>query len=74
VKGSHKWTKYKEKFDFGTFHAPKADYRTSLEMAAAAEGISPKQLESLIVKVSQFKSVIEFVTILIEIIPILKTK
>jgi len=51
IKGSHKWTKYKDQRDVSTFHAPDTNYRHTVEEAAKLEGISKEQLEALVVKV-----------------------
>jgi ectoine hydroxylase-related dioxygenase (phytanoyl-CoA dioxygenase family) len=51
VKGSHKWTKYKDKLSTNTFHAPSNDFKSALEHAAEAEGIDKETLSTLVRKV-----------------------
>jgi hypothetical protein len=51
VKGSHKWSKYKDHLDTNAFHAPNFHYKTSLEQAALVEGLKKEDIEKLIVKV-----------------------
>jgi len=50
VKGSHRWTKYKNKRNSSTFHSS-TNYKSSLIQAAQEEGIDPNRLDELIVKV-----------------------
>ena len=59
VKGSHKWTKYKDFLDTNAFHAPNSHYKTSLEHAAKCEGLNKEDIEKRIVKV-RFRGKLNF--------------
>eukprot|EP01117_Protostelium_nocturnum_P010577 TRINITY_DN3802_c0_g2_i3.p1 TRINITY_DN3802_c0_g2~~TRINITY_DN3802_c0_g2_i3.p1 ORF type:complete len:177 (+),score=42.26 TRINITY_DN3802_c0_g2_i3:1033-1563(+) len=52
VKGSHKWTKFKDELDTNAFHAPNNHYQSGLQHAAKAEGLDTSNLNDLIHKVS----------------------